>query len=89
MARTAESPRTAKLYVPYFLSLPLVIAHSDLLAIMASRVARTYAEMVPLKIMPPPTKLPAYDTKLFWHERFHRDSANRWLRGLYIDLFSD
>lgn len=82
-------PRTAKLYVPYFLSLPLVIARSDLLAIMASRVAQTYAEMVPLKIMPPPTKLPAYDTKLFWHERFHRDPANRWLRGLYIDLFSD
>lgn len=29
-------PRTAKLYVPYFLSLPLVIARCDLLAIMAS-----------------------------------------------------
>jgi DNA-binding transcriptional LysR family regulator len=81
--------RIAKLYVPYFLSLPLVIARSDLLAIMASRVAQTYAEMVPLKIMPPPTKLPAYDTKLFWHERFHQDPANRWLRSLYLDLFSD
>jgi DNA-binding transcriptional LysR family regulator len=82
-------PRTAKLYVPYFLSLPLVIARSDLLVVMASRVAKTYAEVLPLKIMPPPTKLPAYDTRLFWHERFHRDSANRWLRGLYLDLFSD
>jgi DNA-binding transcriptional LysR family regulator len=81
--------RVAKLYVPYFLSLPLVIARSDLLAIMASRVATTYAEMVPLKVMAPPTKLPTYETKLFWHERFHQDPANRWLRGLYIDLFSD
>lgn len=82
-------PRTAKLYVPYFLSLPFVIAGSDLLAIMASRVAQRYAEMVPLKIMPPPTKLPAYDVRLFWHERFHRDSANRWLRDLHIALFGD
>lgn len=81
--------RTMKLQVPYFLALPMVIARSDLLAIMASRVAATYAEMVPLKIMPPPTKLPAYDTKLFWHERFHRDPANRWLRGLFLDLFGD
>jgi DNA-binding transcriptional LysR family regulator len=81
--------RTAKLYVPYFLSLPLVIARSDLLVIMASRVAQTYAEVVPLKIMSPPVKLPAYDTRLFWHERFHRDPANRWLRGLYLDLFGD
>ena len=82
-------PRTAKLYVPYFLSLPLVIAHSDLLVIMASRVAQMYAEILPLKIMPPPIELPAYDTRLFWHERLHRDPANRWLRGLYIDLFAD
>jgi hypothetical protein len=56
---------------------------------MASRVAKTYAEMLPLKIMPPPVKLPAYDVRLFWHERYHRDPGNRWLRGLYIDLFSD
>ncbi len=82
-------PRSAKLYVPYFLPLPLIIAHSDLLVVMASRVAQTYAEMLPLKIMPPPIKLPTYDPKLFWHERFHRDPANRWLRDLYIDLFSD
>jgi DNA-binding transcriptional LysR family regulator len=82
-------PRIAKLYVPYFVSLPPVIARSDLLVIMASRVAKTYAEMLPLKIMPPPVKLPAYDVRLFWHERYHRDPGNRWLRGLYIDLFSD
>lgn len=82
-------PRTGKLYVPYFLSLPPVIARSDLLVIMASRLAKAYAEMLPLKIMPPPVKLPSYDTRLFWHERFHRDPANRWLRGLYIDLFGD
>ena len=84
-----RAPRTTKLYVPYFLSLPLVIARSDLLVIMASRVAKLYAETLPLKIMPPPVKLPAYDTRLFWHERFHRDPANRWLRNLYIDLFGD
>jgi DNA-binding transcriptional LysR family regulator len=84
-----KTPRIAKLYVPYFLSLPLVIARSDLLVIMAGRVAQTYAEMLPLKIMPPPVKLPSYDTRLFWHERFHRDPGNRWLRGLYIELFGD
>ena len=84
-----KTARTAKLYVPHFLSLPLVIARSDLLAIMASRVAQMYAEMLPLKIMPPPIKLPTYDTKLFWHERFHGDPANRWLRALYLDLFGD
>jgi DNA-binding transcriptional LysR family regulator len=82
-------PRSVKLHVPYFVPLPLVIAGSDLLVIMASRVAKTYAEMLPLRILPPPVKLPAYDTRLFWHERFHRDPANRWLRNLYLELFGD
>ena len=82
-------PRSIKLHVPYFVPLPLVIARSDVLVVMASRVAKTYAELLPLKIMPPPVKLPTYETRLFWHERFHRDPANRWLRNLYIELFGD
>ena len=84
-----KAQRSVKLHVPYFVPLPLVIARSDVLVIMASRVAQTYAAMLPLKIMPPPVKLPSYDVRLFWHERFHRDPANRWLRGLYVELFSD
>lgn len=72
--------RRIKLHVPHFLVLPLLIARSDLLAVMAERVARLFADIVPLKIMPPPTKIPPYDVKLFWHQRFHRDAANRWLR---------
>ena len=72
--------RRIKLHVPHVLVLPLLIARSDLLAVMAERIARFFSEIVPLKIMPPPTKLPPYDVKLFWHERFHRDAANRWLR---------
>ncbi len=72
--------RNVKLHIPHFLVLPLVVARSDLLAIMAERVATLFADIVPLKILAPPTKLPPYEVKLFWHERFHRDPANRWLR---------
>jgi DNA-binding transcriptional LysR family regulator len=89
LLRQHNLPRAAKLYVPHFLALPMVVAHSDLLVIAASRVARAYANVLPLKIMPPPLKLPTYSTKLFWHERFHRDPANLWLRDLYIKLFGD
>ncbi|TAK84110.1 MAG: LysR family transcriptional regulator [Betaproteobacteria bacterium] len=81
--------RIVKLHVPYFLALPHLIARSDLLAFMSNRVAEAYAEILPLKVMQPPTKLPTYDSKLFWHERFHRDPANRWLRELFVDLFSE
>jgi DNA-binding transcriptional LysR family regulator len=81
--------RTVKLRVPYFLAIPLVIARSDLLAIMTSRVADTFAQMLPLKVMQPPMKLPFVDSHLFWHERFHQDPANQWLRGVFVELFQD
>lgn len=76
--------RQVKLYVPHYLVLPLVIARSDMLAIVASRVAELFADTLPLKIMPLPTKAPSYDIKLIWHERFHRDPANRWLRDFVV-----
>lgn len=75
-----KMPRNVKLQVPHFLVLPLVVAQSDLIVIMAERIANVFASIVPLKIMPPPLRLPSYDVKLFWHERFHRDPASQWLR---------
>jgi DNA-binding transcriptional LysR family regulator len=82
-------PRSGKLHVPGFQAVPMVVARSDLLAIMANRLAEVYAELLPLKVMAPPTALPSYEVKLFWHERFHRDPANMWLRNLFIELFGD
>jgi DNA-binding transcriptional LysR family regulator len=81
--------REVKLSVPQFMVLPMVIANSDVLGLMPSRVADQYAKVLPLKLLDPPLKLPSYDIKLFWHERFHEDPANRWLRGIFVELFSD
>lgn len=79
--------RKVELTVPYLVSLPLVIATSDLLATMSSEVADAFCSYMPLKTMPPPVDLPAYSIRVFWHERFHNDPANVWLRNLFLDLF--
>lgn len=84
-----KAPRTARLYVPHFLSLPLVITQSDLLVVMAGRVAQMYAKFLPIKVMSPPVKLSNYNVMVFWHERAHKDPANRWLRNVYFELFGD
>ena len=81
--------RRPKLHVPYFLSLLPVIRKTDLLLIMASRLAQAFAQLAPLKILPPPIKLPTYNVSLFWHERFNGDAGNQWLRSMYIELFGD
>jgi len=80
------SPR---LTVPQFMVLPLVIASSDVLVIMPSRLAKAFAQLVSIKILKPPVALKPYDIKIYWHERFHHDPANRWLRGALVELFRE
>jgi DNA-binding transcriptional LysR family regulator len=80
---------TTRLVVPQFMVLPLVIASSDLLVIMPSRLAKAFAQLVPIKILRPPVPLRPYDIKVYWHERFHRDPANRWLRRSMVELFRE
>ena len=81
--------RRVKLYVPQFIVLPLVVANSDLLVVMPGRLAENFAKLLPLKVMPLPMVVSAYEIKLYWHERFRQDPANRWLRNLFVELFSD
>jgi DNA-binding transcriptional LysR family regulator len=81
--------RRQKLYVPYFLALPNVIAASDVVVLMAERLASEFAKTSQLELLIPPVKLPNYNVSLFWHERFDRDPANRWIRDEYIRLFGE
>jgi DNA-binding transcriptional LysR family regulator len=80
--------RTIRLSVPQFMVLPLIIAESDLLVVLPSRLAETFGSWLPLKIMAPPVSLPPYEVNVYWHERAHRDPLNRWLRQAFIRLFT-
>ncbi|BAI98847.1 LysR-family transcriptional regulator [Sphingobium indicum UT26S] len=35
-----------------------------------------------VRILKPPVALPGFTVKQYWHERFHDDPGNRWLRGI-------
>ena len=35
----------------------------------------------------PPLQLPRIEIAQYWHERFHRDAAHRWLRAMTFELF--
>lgn len=81
--------RPIRLAVPQFMVLPLVIANSDLLVTMPSRLAREFSKLVRLRLMEPPVPIGEYDIRIFWHERYHNDPANRWLRNVFVELFQD
>jgi molybdate transport repressor ModE-like protein len=80
--------RRATLRVPGFQVLPLIIANSDLLAFVPARLAASVAAHVPMiKVFQSPVHVPPFDIHMIWHERYHHDPANRWIRRILVNLF--
>jgi molybdate transport repressor ModE-like protein len=79
--------RREGLRVPGFHVLPLIVANSDLLAIVPLRLAEAVAAHAPIKVFNPPVHLPPFDVRMFWHERYHDDPANRWMRRNVVGLY--
>jgi DNA-binding transcriptional LysR family regulator len=80
--------RNVVLRVPGLHVLPMIVANSDLLAVVPRRLAGAFAERVPIKVLPPPVALPQFDICIHWHERYHNDPAVRWMRRAFVDLFA-
>lgn len=69
--------RRVVLSAPRFLSALAAIVRTDLVAIMPSRIV---AGRDDLRVVEPPLEVPGYTMAMVWHERVHRDPAQRWLR---------
>lgn len=64
-----------------------LLAHTELVATVPQRVGQTLARIARVTLLAPPYELPLFAIKQHWHERFHQDPANQWLRGLIAGLF--
>jgi DNA-binding transcriptional LysR family regulator len=69
--------RRVVLSVPHFLFVMSVIASTDLVAMLPSRLVR-YPNV--LQVVEPPVDVPGFEISMLWHERSHRDPAHQWLR---------
>ncbi len=66
-----------------------VLQSTDMVATIPERLAKRFAEPYEIEYRTHPINLPQRATEMYWHERVHRDSGVRWLRGLIIELFGD
>ena len=66
-----------------------MITSTDLIATIPDRLARSIRQFANIKILPPPIPLPKTKVSLYWHERFHREPGNAWLRSVFIKLFKE
>jgi DNA-binding transcriptional LysR family regulator len=61
------------------------VAQSNLLSTVPQRLARAMAAHHPLQILPLPVDVPDARIAMYWHERTHKQPAQRWFRQLLAE----
>ena len=79
-------PRNIVLLTPHFLSVPFVVARSDLVAAIPQKLAAYFASLSPdLTVAALPfAEEVTLELKLHWHRRFDSEPRSRWLREQFI-----
>lgn len=87
VAKTIE--RKVALTTPHFMSVPMIIARSNLIATVPHAIGMYWAAPSSgIRALRPPFEVPPIELKQHWHRRFQNDARHRWLRRLVRDLFS-
>jgi DNA-binding transcriptional LysR family regulator len=88
--RAKKIHRKVVLETPHFLSIPSVIARSDLVVTVPHAVGVFARDLhTNIRMVQPPLRTPKIDLKMHWHRNFQRDPKNRWLREVVASLFTD
>jgi DNA-binding transcriptional LysR family regulator len=80
--------RKVALNIPNFIGAALVVEHTDLILTIPERLADVLQGRAAVRIFPVPFKLPQYEVKQHWHERFHNDPGSQWLRRVITGLMA-
>ena len=81
--------RRIALTIPNFVGAAFVVERTNLLMIIPLRLGELLRGRGEFSIFPLPFRMPDYAVKQHWHERYHHDPGNRWLRGLISELVSE
>jgi DNA-binding transcriptional LysR family regulator len=81
--------RSVQLTVPHYVSVGHILQGSDLVTTVPEKLADRLLEPFGLTKVAHPAKLPDVAINAFWHAKYHRSPANRWLRGVVFELFAE
>ena len=65
---------------PHFMTPPTLVARTDYICTTAKTIAHHAAQMLPLRVLRPPFKIPGFGFYIVWHNRFRNDPAHTFLR---------
>lgn len=78
--------RRMAVQVPHFLSVPFMLAASDLV-VTVPRIMGLRLVSFRLKMFDPPMPAPLIPVKQFWHRRFASNARSVWMREVMVQLF--
>lgn len=81
-------PENVRVVSHHFLTTMLMVEQTDLIVTLPSRAASMLGQRLNIKAFPPPIDITPFDVKIYWHERFHQEAANQWLRSIISGFFN-
>ncbi len=81
--------RNVALRLSHSLGIDRIVASSDLIACVPSRVASALSSSGDVRAVALPVAIAPVDISQIWHERCHRDDGHQWLRSLIFEMFHD
>jgi DNA-binding transcriptional LysR family regulator len=74
--------RRVVVVLPSFSSAPAIVAGTDLLATLPSKIVTALGPMAGVRVVKPPLPLPEVTSHMIWHRRSDHDPLHAWLRAL-------
>jgi DNA-binding transcriptional LysR family regulator len=74
--------RRIALVLPNSAGVPFVVAATDLIATLPSRIVKGLATLPDVRVINPPFADVEVSPHMFWHRRVHADPLQAWLRGV-------
>lgn len=81
--------RRVVLSTSHFMSIPFIIAATDLLVTVPRAVGESFAPIAGIRMIQPPLEIPKFDLRQHWHRKYHKDDASIWIRSVVAGLFAD
>lgn len=76
--------RRVEIAVPAFQQIPQMLLNTDRIATVHTRLARQWAKLYPLRLLPVPFDVPDTHMVLQWHRYRDLDLASQWLRDRIV-----
>ncbi len=89
MLERAGVQRRVRLTVPHFVAVGHIVSSTDMVATVPEKFAERTAAPFGLRYLPHPAKLPEIAIHMFWHAKYNKEPASRWMRDLMFAAFAE